>query len=80
MVGNTSDQTTLRGFLKRIEGLHGKAQRVWVMDRGIPTEGGASPRKGVGDALSLVQTFLVQPLIFEHFPLRPFPVTKVGSR
>jgi transposase len=38
MAGNTSDRTTLRGFLKRIEELHGKAQRVWVMDRGIPTE------------------------------------------
>ncbi len=38
MAGNTSDRTTLRGFLERIEKLHGKAQRVWVMDRGIPTE------------------------------------------
>jgi transposase len=38
MAGNTSDRTTLRGFLQRIEELHGKAQRVWVMDRGIPTE------------------------------------------
>lgn len=38
MPGNTSERTTLRGFLKRIEELHGKAERVWVMDRGIPTE------------------------------------------
>jgi transposase len=38
MAGNTSDRSTLRAFLKRIEELHGKAQRVWVMDRGIPTE------------------------------------------
>src|SRR5882724_7147730 len=38
MAGNTSDRTTLRGFLKRIEELHGQAERVWVMDRGIPTE------------------------------------------
>ena len=38
MAGNTSDRTTLRGFLKRIEELYGKARRVWVMDRGIPTE------------------------------------------
>jgi transposase len=36
--GNTSDKTTLRGFLTRIEGAYGKANRVWVMDRGIPTE------------------------------------------
>jgi transposase len=38
MDGNTSDKTTLRGFLKRIEDLYGKARRVWLMDRGIPTE------------------------------------------
>ncbi len=38
MAGNTADKTTLREFLARIEELHGKAQRVWVMDRGIPTE------------------------------------------
>lgn len=38
MAGNTADKTTLRDFLKKIEELHGKAQRVWVMDRGIPTE------------------------------------------
>src|ERR1700739_3830445 len=36
--GNTSDKTTLRGFLDRIERQYGKAQRVWVMDGGIPTE------------------------------------------
>ena len=38
MAGNTSDRTTLRAFLQRIESLYGKAQRIWVMDRGIPTE------------------------------------------
>jgi hypothetical protein len=38
MDGNTSDRTTLRGFLKKIEMLYGKAERIWVMDRGIPTE------------------------------------------
>jgi len=36
--GNTSDKTTLRTFLKLIETRYGKARRVWVMDRGIPTE------------------------------------------
>jgi transposase len=36
--GNTSDKTTLRSFLDRIEAVYGKARRVWVMDRGIPTE------------------------------------------
>jgi transposase len=38
MDGNTSDKTTLRGFLAKIEELYGKARRVWLMDRGIPTE------------------------------------------
>jgi transposase len=38
MAGNTSDKTTLRGFLERIETQYGKAERIWVMDRGIPTE------------------------------------------
>ena len=36
--GNTADKTTLRDFLDRIERQYGKARRVWVMDRGIPTE------------------------------------------
>ncbi len=38
MAGNTADKTTLRGFLKKIEAQYGKAERIWVMDRGIPTE------------------------------------------
>jgi transposase len=38
MDGNTSDRTTLREFLTRVENTYGKAKRVWVMDRGIPTE------------------------------------------
>src|ERR1700693_4212560 len=38
MPGNTSDKTTLRDFLQRIEAQYGKAGRTWVMDRGIPTE------------------------------------------
>jgi transposase len=36
--GNTSDRTTLRGFLEHIEKTYGQARRVWVMDRGIPNE------------------------------------------
>jgi transposase len=38
MAGNTSEKTTLRGFLDSIESQYGKARRVWLMDRGIPTE------------------------------------------
>jgi hypothetical protein len=36
--GNTADCKTLRMFLDKIEQQYGRARRVWVMDRGIPTE------------------------------------------
>ena len=36
--GNTADNQTLRQFLGKIETQYGKARRVWVMDRGIPSE------------------------------------------
>jgi hypothetical protein len=38
LAGNTSDRTTLGDFLAKIERQYGKADRIWVMDRGIPTE------------------------------------------
>ena len=38
MPGNTSDKTTLRDFIQRIEAQYGKVGRTWLMDRGIPTE------------------------------------------
>src|SRR3977135_1642214 len=37
MDGNTSDRTTLKEFLAKIEKQYGKAKRTWVMDRGVPT-------------------------------------------
>jgi hypothetical protein len=42
--GNTADNQTLRQFLAKIETQYGKARRVWVMDRGIPTESGSPVR------------------------------------
>ncbi len=36
--GNTADKTTLRGMLQLIQKRYGSAERIWVMDRGIPTE------------------------------------------
>lgn len=38
MAGNTKDSSTLKEFLDKIEKQYGKAQRIWLMDRGIPTE------------------------------------------
>jgi transposase len=36
--GNTADKTTLRDMLALIQKRYGSAERIWVMDRGIPTE------------------------------------------
>ena len=38
LAGNTLDKQTLTDFLAKIEAQYGKAERIWVMDRGIPTE------------------------------------------
>jgi transposase len=38
LTGNTADKTTLKGMLEKIEKQYGKAERTWLMDRGIPTE------------------------------------------
>ena len=54
--GNTSDRTTLGDFLKRIEQSYGKARRVWVMDRGIPTEEVLGQMRRQQDTFYLVGT------------------------
>ena len=36
--GNTADKTTLGEFLQKIEAQYGKSDRIWIMDRGIPSE------------------------------------------
>ncbi len=38
MRGNTSDKTTLADMLEKVTAQYGKERRVWIMDRGIPTE------------------------------------------
>ena len=38
MPGNTADKPTLADFIKKIEARYGKADRTWIMGRGIPTE------------------------------------------
>jgi hypothetical protein len=37
MPGDARDNTTLRGFLERLQRQYGKARRFWLTDRGIPT-------------------------------------------
>ena len=36
--GTMADKTTPRGMLKVIQQHYSQAERIWVMDRGIPTE------------------------------------------
>jgi hypothetical protein len=36
--GNTADKTTLLAMMELVQKRHGQAQRIWVMDRGVPTE------------------------------------------
>jgi hypothetical protein len=50
--GNTADCTTLPDMLRRIEAQYGKAQRIWVMDRGIPTEAHLAAMRAADRALA----------------------------
>ncbi len=55
LAGNTADSNTLADFLDRIEQRYGKARRIWVMDRGIPTEDSLAKMRHIG-AFYLVGT------------------------
>ena len=69
--GNTADSTTLSDFLDRIETRYGRADRIWVMDRGVPAEGSLKkiPAMGArylvgtpkGRLTKLEQDFLAEP-------------------
>ncbi len=48
MAGNTNDSRTLGGFLERIEQRYGRANRIWVMDRGVPTEESLAQMRAMG--------------------------------
>ena len=38
LAGNTRDKTTLAAFLAKIKAQYGAAERLWILDRGIPSE------------------------------------------
>jgi hypothetical protein len=71
MSGDTADSTTLSGFLDRINHRYGQANRIWVMDRGIPTEDSLAKMRSIGASYlvgtpkgrlnKLEQSFLGQP-------------------
>ena len=52
MPGNTSDKTTLSDTLKKVEAQYGKSERIWVMDRGIPTEETLAEMRNSGMSMS----------------------------
>ena len=71
LAGNTADSTTLSDFLDRIEKRYGRANRIWVMDRGVPTEDSLGKMRRIGASYlvgtpkgrlnKLEQSFLAQP-------------------
>lgn len=71
MSGNTADSTTLGDFLDRIGQRYGQARRIWVMDRGIPTEESLAKMRSIGASYlvgtpkgrlsKLEQSFISQP-------------------
>jgi hypothetical protein len=71
LAGNTADATTLSDFLDRIEQRYGRANRIWVMDRGVPTEDSLAKMRRIGASYlvgtpkgrlsKLEQGFLTQP-------------------
>lgn len=48
LAGNTDDRSSLSDFLDRIEHRYGRANRIWVMDRGIPTEASLAKMRSMG--------------------------------
>lgn len=82
LAGNTADNTTLRGFLAKIEAQYGKARRVWVMDRGIPTEAVlAEMRRGDPPVQYLVGTPKGRLSRLEHDLLaKPWHAARPGVR
>ena len=69
--GNTADVSTVEHIVEMMEARYGKSDRIWVMDRGIPTEDslaemrakGASYLVGTpkGRLTKLAKAFLEQP-------------------
>ena len=57
MPGNTAEQSTLAGFVEKIERQYGRSERIWIMDRGIPSEETlAAMRQGAAPLRYLVGT------------------------
>jgi len=72
LAGNTTDKTTLRQFLQKIEQMYGKARRTWVMDRGIPTEATLAEMRATGTQYLVGTPRSMLGKLDQHFADKPW--------
>ena len=80
MPGNVSEKSTLADFLAAIESRYGRSERVWIMDRGIPTnEALKAMREGDAPASCLAGTPKGRLTALEQAPSRDELLMKLGA-
>jgi transposase len=80
LAGNTSDKTTLVMFLEKIQSIHGKARRVWVMDRGIPTQATLQGMRNDGVAYLVGTPKALLGQLEQHLIDKPWQTVHQGMR
>jgi transposase len=78
LAGNTNDATTLSGFLDRIEKRYGRADRIWVMDRGIPTEDSLAKMRSIGASYLVGTPKGRLTKLEQHFLGKPWAAVREG--
>lgn len=78
LAGNTNDATTLSGFLDRIERRYGRADRIWVMDRGIPTEDSLAKMRSIGASYLVGTPKGRLTKLEQHFLGKPWAAVREG--
>lgn len=76
--GNTADKTTLPEFLAKIQRLYGKARRVWVMDRGIPTQATLAQMRADGVAYLVGTPKSLLPKLEQELLAQPWETVHTG--
>jgi len=80
LAGNTSDKTTLAMFLEKIQSMYGKARRVWVMDRGIPTKATLAKMRTEGVAYLVGTPKALLGKLQEHLIDKPWEPVHEGMK
>jgi transposase len=78
LAGNTNDATTLSAFLDRIERRYGRADRIWVMDRGIPTEDSLAKMRRIGASYLVGTPKGRLTRLEQHFLGKPWAAVREG--